>query len=135
MIKKHEFVTADGEKATLVFKNTLHGSIVESTLREKFVSNGAVPEINQEMPHHVHRSNFCYVTAYCVEVIGLDWEPVSYDATEEEFLRSLHRFAFFCEDGTTLYDCARAVVDMFVRTDPIEKPDHQMTADEQADPN
>lgn len=123
---RHTFTTYDGETVTMEFENRLSNDIAHSVLRARFVKD--------DMPDLGIRANFCLIAAYVKSVVGMEWLPLDETATDEQFMESYKHFAHHV-DFDTSNACAGAVVKSWQRDDPIEKPDHQLTEDELADPN
>lgn len=122
----HTFTTVEESEVTLTFKNTMRNDIRSRQMAAKFAGD-------QHVDANV-RSDFCWFVSRISTVAGADWSPVTETATEKQFDQCYYAFSELVdEDG--FYDCVRAVNSFKTRTDPEEKPDEQLTQEEQADPN
>lgn len=119
--------TFEQNGVTFTFKNTMRGTIRSLRMRGRFAPDDA--------PDHDLLGDFCYVMAYLDAVDGNEgWKPVDETATNKQFEAAYTGFSETV-DLEGFYDLVRAVNRMRRREDPVEKPDSDLTEDEQNDPN
>lgn len=123
----HKFKTIDGKEITVGLRNTLRGDITYRVLKATFADDA--------LPDSITRDNFAYFIARVEadSVVGTDWQPVGINATADEFTACYLDFADMVDENAA-WECAKAVSDLKSRNDQIEKPDEQLTEDEQNNP-
>lgn len=120
-----ELETNDGKPVVVVFQNRLMEMIRHRVWFESF---------GKDKPDEDLRLRFCWFAAHVKSIDGVAWKPPAETCTEKQFEQSYRAFAELV-DYDTLKVLSAEVDAMKARKNPLEKPDDQLTGQEQADPN
>lgn len=122
----HTFETLDGGTVVFTFRNAMLGD-VRFRMFNRYASEEEWPDFNL-------RSDFAWMLGYLVDVEGLDGLDIPPNADLDTFNAAYYAFMELV-NVETFYDCVRAVNAMKERSNPLEKPDSALTAEDKADPN